>query len=105
MTVDEIEAAWTRFMHRNDMEADFPTVWIMANNMIENNLMYTPIDLDGLLADEPQLFLHGGLLYLAEIAQDDQQLQRENAKFGGAIGAYQMKRSIQTPARMTRETI
>jgi hypothetical protein len=98
MTQEEIEAAWIRYMHRSDLEADLVDTWLFASSATVNELMYAPIVFDEILADAPQIMLHSGLVYLAELAQDDVQLERETMKFKTSADAWMMHRSIQIPA-------
>jgi hypothetical protein len=94
MTKDEIQAAWTRYMHRSDLSADLEQVWVFAGQMIENRLMQTTVDLDAIAASSPQLYLHAGLTYLHELAMDDEGLAREENRFASALSDYAMRWSL-----------
>lgn len=105
MTQAEIEAQWARYMHRADLATDMASTWLYAREQIRDRLMFKPADpllpdaeLDEILASNPRIYLHSGLLYLQELAQDDVGMQREMVRFDGAISDYQMHRSILTPA-------
>lgn len=102
MTKEEIQAVWTRYMHRADLAADYDDTWLFASNTVLNRLMYTPVDMDALRDTQPQLFVHAGLMYLAELAQDDVQLERETMKFTTTADTFMRMRSIQTPAIMQK---
>jgi hypothetical protein len=96
MTISELYAAWARYMHRNDLSADLDTTFTFASKRIENAMLHSPVDLPQLLIDEPQLYLHAGLMQLAELAQDDEQAQRERSLFTVAASDYQLQRSLKT---------
>ena len=108
MTQQELEAIWVRYMHRNDIAQDFATTYLLATEAIKTRLMYVyddttvPFD-EYILAEAPQLYVHAGLLQLAEMAQDDTQLERETMKFGQAAKDWQLYRSIkEDPAPQMR---
>lgn len=98
MTKEEIQDVWERYMHRADLTSDLEDTWTFASNATINEMMYTPVDLDELIADQPQVMVHAGLMQLAELAQDDVQLERETMKFKTTADAWMMNRSIQTVA-------
>jgi len=87
-------------MHRNDIQADLPTVYAYAGNLIKQRYL-GEIDLDEAGEDFPNqsnMWLHGGLVYLHELAQDDAGLQREAVLFDNALGDYTFFTSLKTPA-------
>ena len=98
MTQAEIDAAWLAYMHRSDLATELGTVQVFAAAKIANAMMFAPVDPAQLLEDQPQIWLHAGLCYLAELAQDDDQLSRETQLFLGAAMDYQMRRSLDGPA-------
>lgn len=77
MTEAQIRAAWRRYMHRADIEDDLDFVWATARAMVSARAMRRAPDLDQMLEDAPHVFLHAGLVYLHELAQDDDGLARE----------------------------
>lgn len=77
MTEAEIRAAWLRFMHRSDLAEDLDFVWRTARAMISARSMRRAPDLDAILNDTPQVYLHAGLVYLHELAQDEEGIARE----------------------------
>jgi hypothetical protein len=99
MTIEEIRAAWLRWMHRNDLEADLATVETMAHERIAERLMYAT---DGVEpwppAPEtaPRLWLHAGLVSLHQLAQDDEGLMREQELFERAAVDWHFRRSFET---------
>ena len=95
MTPDEIRAAWARFMHRGDLSADMTAVEIFAIERIVERLTFTPEwqSADDGMADAPLLFLHAGLIYLHELAQDDEGMAREISAFEDAVAGYSMRKS------------
>jgi hypothetical protein len=102
MTIEELYAAWARYMHRSDLAADLDLTYLLSGVRIKNDLLFSPVDLDAILLDEPQLYLHAGLLQLAELAQDDEQAQREGRLFAGAVSNFTMQRSIEAgPSKMS----
>lgn len=97
MTLQEIRDAWLRWIHRRDVAADLDTVEVFATAQVANSLMYRldviePID--DAVARMPNLFLHAGLVYLHELAQDDEGLAREKAMFDAAVTDWHFRRSI-----------
>jgi hypothetical protein len=94
MTKAEIQAAWTRYMHRADLSADLEQVWDHAGQMIENRLMQTKVDLAEIATSSPQLYLHAGLTYLHELVMDDEGLAREESRFASALADYAMRWSL-----------
>ena len=100
MTQQEIFDAWVKWMHRNDLTADLATVYGFAGTMIAQRYL-GPIDLDPQGADyqnQGNMWQHAGLVYLAELAQDDAQLQRESVLFDNALRDYTFFTSLKTPA-------
>lgn len=106
MTEVELFAGWTRYMHRNDITADLPTVKGYADEAITGRLMFSVVDLDDILANHPRMHLHAGLMYLHELAQDDPGLGREAQRFETAAASYSMRRSLtDNPAPVVMEAI
>ena len=96
MTEAEIKAQWQRYMHRNDLTGDTAAVWIYAGQMITNRLMHSPCDLVAVAATNPQLYLHAGLVYLHELAMDDEGMMREMDRFASDLADYAMNYSLTT---------
>lgn len=94
MTEAEVEAAWTRYMHRSDLSADLPTIWTMAESKISERIMAAAPDPVDVMAAHPRTYLHAGLVYLHELAQDDEGLMRETALFDAAMVDLHFRRSI-----------
>lgn len=98
MTIDEIRAAWLRWMHRKDVTADLDDVQTFAQTLIVQRLMYgappAGWDTDELVASMPTVWLSAGLIYLHELAQDDDGLARESQLFEAAIRDHHFRRSI-----------
>ena len=89
MTLDDIHAAWLRFMHRRDIEADLATIDELAAERIATRIMVD--DLAPTPEQSPRLWLHAGLASLHELAQDDESLQREAALFEAAAVDYHFR--------------
>ena len=100
MTKTELFDIWERYMHRNDLSADLDTTYTLASERITERLLSTTVDLATILADSPRMFVHAGLCSLHELAQDDEGLTREEAKFEQAVQDYALRNSINnvTPA-------
>lgn len=69
--------AWQRRMHRLDQAEDLEFVWQTARAMLAGRIMRRGVDLDEVLTTSPATYLHAGLVYLHELAQDDEGLERE----------------------------
>ena len=93
MTRDDLNATWTRYMHRADLSADLDTAYDLTVERIEERL-YGTVDIDTILLSSPRMLVHGGLAYLAELAQDDEQLGREMQLFDGAVTDYSQRYSL-----------
>lgn len=85
MTEAYIRTAWARYMARTDLDEDIDFVWATARAMISARVMRRQVDLDAILADTPHVYLHAGLVYLHERAQDDEGLAREQGLLAQAI--------------------
>ena len=96
MTQQELYDTWVRYMHRNDLQQDMATTYALAGNEITNRLLYAAPDLAEILATEPQLYVHAGLLALAEIAQDDEQMARSEGRLQRDLQAWSLRHSIDT---------
>jgi hypothetical protein len=94
MTMDEIHAAWLRWMHRNDLAADLATVETMAAARIAERQMH--LGDPPLPEDAPRLWLHAGLVSLHELAQDDEGLMREQELLERAEVDWHFRRSFDT---------
>jgi hypothetical protein len=92
MTLDQIKAAWIRYMHRTDIEADLGDVEAYARSEVGNRLMGPTAD--QALTDAPQTWLHAGLVYLHELAADDDGLAREAEMFTNSCRQYNFRYSI-----------
>jgi hypothetical protein len=104
MTLSDLRAAWLRWMHRKDLEADLDTVQELTLARITQRLMYPAPeagwDIDELVEAMPTVWHHGGLCSLHELAQDDEGLGREAQLFESAITDWHFRNSIdQGPAR------
>lgn len=109
MTLDEIRAAWLRWMHRKDVTADLDVVQVFAETSIVNRLMYPAPEAgwatDDLVEQMPVVWLHAGMMYLHELAQDDEGLAREARAFTDAIRDWHFRNSIDTSdAQMETDT-
>jgi hypothetical protein len=94
MTIEQIRDAWLRWLHRKDVAADLDTVQALAESMIKNTLLQDEPDLTLVLASAPGAYLHGGLVYLHELAQDSDGLALERELYAAAIGDYAMRSSL-----------
>ena len=94
MTIAEIHAAWLRWMHRNDLEADLATVETMAAARIAERQMH--LGDPPLPEDAPRLWLHAGLVSLHQLAQDDEGLMREQELLERAEVDHHFRRSFDT---------
>lgn len=93
-----------RWMHRNDVQADMPTVWTMADAKIAERMMRDSASMPT-TEIAPRLWLHAGLVYLHELAHDDDGLMREAALFDQAVQDEAFRWSIDnvTPDMFARE--
>ena len=94
MTETELKAIWVRYMHRNDLTADLDTTLELVQSRISERLMLSEIDVGAILEDNPRMFVHGGLCYLAELARDTEQMQLEEQYLAEAIRDYSFRQSI-----------
>ena len=94
MTKTELYALWTRYMHRADLSADLDAAYELVGDRIRERLFGETPDLDAILETSPRMFVHGGLLQLAELAQDDIQYQREAVLWDQAVTDYSFRKSI-----------
>lgn len=98
MTIDDLRAAWLRWMHRNDLMADLDTVQALATARMSDRITYTrdPAQtLDEWITAAPDAWLHAGLISLHELAQDDAGLDREMGLFAKAMGDHNMAQAVQ----------
>ena len=93
MTLEELYAAWTRYMHRSDLAGDLDLTFDLAGARIDGAVMGVS-DLPEILADNGEVYLHAGLIELADLAQDERQLKREIQMFDKSVSDFQMNRSI-----------
>lgn len=102
MTEEQIRAAWLRWMHRSDVEADLDTIWALSTAKVRNRLLATYDEAD-VLEYGPSCLFNAGLIYLHELMQDDEGAQREIVLFDAAMAGYAMGRSLRAgPAEATR---
>jgi len=83
MTEAELRAAWTRYMHRNDLEADLDRTWLLALQRCSERLLFN-VQQSDIVEGAGRMMLHAGLIYLHELAQDDDGLSRELRMFDDA---------------------
>ena len=91
-------------MHRTDLTADLDDTYLFASNKTLNRMMDQTITLDALIVGAPEIMIHAGLVYLADLAQDDNQVKREQTLFENSASDFQMALSIATvtaPAMIT----
>jgi hypothetical protein len=98
MTRVELDAAWTRYMHRNDLTADLDQTMALTEDRIRGRLMFKTVDLPAILDTDGGIYLHGGLIELADMVQDTEQMQKEEGLFQQAIQDYSFRHSITTSA-------
>jgi len=93
MTRDELEAAWTRYMHRADLEADLGLTYDLAGERVAGRLMrvHDAVPDEG---EAPGMWLHAGLWQLHELAQDDAGAGREATLFEDAARNFMMAWSL-----------
>lgn len=100
MTLEELQEAWVRWMHRNDIEADIATVTSLALQKVQQRLMYehdkTSEFTENLIRTSSAMFLHAGLIYLHELAQDDEGGARETQLYEDAIRNHNFWNSLNT---------
>ena len=100
MTLDDMRAAWLRWMHRVDLSADLDTVQELTFARITQRLMYPAPeagwDIDELVEAMPTVWHHGGLMSLHQLAQDDEGLAREGQLFDQAVTDWHFRNSIDT---------
>lgn len=94
MTQAELYAAWERYMHRKDLSEDLDLVYTLVTEQVQSRLMFEMVSMSIILQNTPRMLLHAGLTYLAELAQDDEQLQREQLRFEQAAQDFSMRYSI-----------
>lgn len=95
MTKTELYAYWERWMHRNDLTADLDTVYASAAQLVNESLIsIASPDIDAILANSPRPLQHAGLVYLHQLAQDNDGMSRELSMFREAITDYALRTSI-----------
>lgn len=92
MTETELKDLWSRWMHRNDIMADLDTVFLMASSRVAERVLVSS-DIPDILANNPRMLVHAGLIYLHELAQDDDGVQREERFFREAVVDYGIYKS------------
>ena len=104
MTEQELKDQWTRFMHRNDLAADLDEIYGYAAQLVYERLIsITAPSIDDIVANSPRPMPHAGLIYLHELAQDDNGMMREMDRFESAIQDYALRTSINNvDPQMTR---
>ena len=99
MTLDELKAFWTRWMHRRDLTADLDTVYALATDRVAGSLMSSTMTVTDILANYPRMLQHAGLVYLHELAQDAEGEQRELRHFNDALADFEFRQSrVDNPA-------
>jgi len=99
MTRSEWNERMQRWMHRRDIAADLDAIWEFATAQFYNSWLKSDArDLyatdDDLCEAAPSPMLHAGLMYLHELAQDDEGVQRESRFFGTAMEDFVLNYSI-----------
>lgn len=98
MTEAGLRAAWLRWMHRRDVEADLDQVMEFARAKVINRLRYRAPDAGWdaaeLMEEMPRAWMAAGLIFLHELAQDDEGLMRERQFFAEAMQDWHMRHSI-----------
>ena len=94
MTVEEIRAAWVRWMHRRDMTDDLDTVEAFARNTIRERIMFKQPNNDDLELYGSQVLFQAGMMYLHQLAQDDDGLARVTQLFAASCDDYVIGLSI-----------
>ena len=95
MTQQELKDQWLRFMHRNDIVGDVEEIYGYAAQLVYERLIsISQPSIDDIVANSPRPMLHAGLIYLHELAQDDNGIMREMDRFESAIQDYAMRTSI-----------
>jgi len=95
MTRAELDAIWTRYAHRSDIEPDLDEVYRDASQRILERLLRSDTDLADILLNSPSLYKHAGLMTIHELAQDDESMAREAQLFELAATQYAMQNSLQ----------
>lgn len=94
MTEQELFDLWERWMHRNDMTADMPTVYSLSKLRVQERMLLG-VTIEDVLANAPRTLVHAGLSYLHEIAQDAEGKTVEDMRFEEAIKDYSFALSRQ----------
>ncbi len=94
MTLNELKAAWQRWMHRNDLSGDTDHIYVFAAELVQEQLMMSTVDIDDILTNAPRSLFHAGLVYLHELAQDDEGKMREQQLLVQALQDYTIRASI-----------
>jgi hypothetical protein len=106
MTQAELYNAWQRYMHRSDLSADMDLTYKLAVEMVTERLMHAGMTAPQIQDEHHSSFLHAGLCYLHELAQDDEGRSRELRAFEDAIQRWHVKYSIDSgPKMMSRPYI
>ncbi len=99
MSEEQLKALWVRWMHRADIEADLNDVFDFASAAAIDRMLNTNLTIEIILDEAGQIVFHAGMMYLAELVQDDAQLERETMKFATTADAYQMRKTlVEAPA-------
>ena len=102
MTRAELDAVWQRYMHRNDIDTDLDTVFDLTGQKIREQLLsIATVDLVTILQDHASLYVHGGLAYLHELAQDDEGAMREITLFDDALSDFSYWWSVHNNATIS----
>ena len=95
MTEQELKDQWVRYMHRKDIVADLDEIYGYAAQLVYERLFsFSDVSIDDITANSPRPMLHAGLIYLHELAQDDNGVMREMDRFESAIQDYAIRTSV-----------
>ena len=92
MTEEELQNIWTRWMHRNDLQEDLDTVYLMASTKTVQRLLL-PVLIEDLMTEAPRIMVHAGLIYLHQLARDDAGQRQEMTHFEDACQEYSLWKS------------
>lgn len=98
MNQAELYGIWQRWMHRRDLVGDLDGVFSLATLRIRERVLHplpdleaaTQADLDEFVDAFARMYVHSGLSYLHELAQDDEGAGREEQRFLQASADHHM---------------